>query len=83
MESSGTSVVFVVGRFGRERVHCYIGVYWWAVDMAGNWRVLCHLGLETVVMVFSSRSLLAVSVVRVARRLGRFRLFLLLCGFSF
>ena len=34
-------------------------------------------------MVLGSRSLLVVSVVRVARRLGRFRLLLLLCGFSF
>ena len=44
---------------------------------------LVYLGLETVVMVLGSRSLLFVSVVRVARKLGRFRLLLLLCGFSF
>ena len=32
MESSGTSLVFFIGLFRRERGHRYIGVYWWAVD---------------------------------------------------
>ena len=40
LASSETSMVFFVGSFRRERGHCYIGVYWWAVDMAGSWCIL-------------------------------------------
>ena len=37
LASSGTSMVIFVGSFRRERGHCYIGMYWWVVDMAGSW----------------------------------------------
>ena len=79
--ASGTSMSFCWLIPPRERTLLYRGV---SVGGRYGWKLvnLVYLGLETVVMVLGWRSLLVVSVVRVARRLGRFRL-LLLCGFSF
>ena len=39
-------MVFFIGSFRRERGHSCVGVYWWAVDTAGNLVNLVCFGWE-------------------------------------